>query len=128
LHSRDRADSARETQNLGEEIGEQEAELLVSEAGGSLVRIEELIRSSGWDDLTFCIPAVAGSARSSPAGVYEDQSGSMSARWIHDFLGDGDGGDHSATRTALGLGATAHPISYWSLRRRWSPYWDWLAR
>ena len=57
-------------------------------------------------------------------GVYEDQSGSMSARWIHDFLGDGDGGDHSATRTALGLGATAHPISYWIYGVGGAPYWD----
>jgi len=45
-----REQTRRETADysVDEEIGEQEAELLVSEARRFLVRIEELIRSSGW--------------------------------------------------------------------------------
>ncbi len=57
-------------------------------------------------------------------GANPDQTNGIALKWIHEFLGDGDGRDHSAARSAAGFSSTAYPIRYYAWGTGGAPYWD----
>lgn len=92
--------------------------------GRRMARISNAFRAAFGDaQMPF-----TGSGRIRPVvmgqGAVPDQTSGIALKWIHEFLGDGDGKDHSAARTAAGFGAAAHPVRYYLWAVGGAPYWQ----